>query len=164
MEYLQLFNDNKEVINEKIDRKLKRTLNNGKHFIISLVFIENSKNEFLIQFTSKEKNSVFAITGGHVKYGDNSLDTAIRETEEEMSIKLDKEDLKYVNTTKDKYCYCDIYYVKKDIKLSNLKLEEKEVESVHWMRLDEINELIENGKFREKNILPLKQVLEYRST
>ena len=41
--------------------------------------MENSKGEFLFQMVSKEKGSIWATTGGHVKSGETSLDGIINE-------------------------------------------------------------------------------------
>ena len=160
MEYLQIFDKNKNILNEKIDRRFKRTLKNGKHYMVTLIFIKNKDNKFLVQYTSKAKKSLFAITGGHVSYGDNSITTAIKETEEELGIKLTYDELKYIGTTSNNLCFCDIYYVAKDIPLNKMKLQKEEVESVYWLNIDEIKALIKNNKFRYCNILPLKKLLE----
>ena len=160
VEYLQIFDKAKKPINEKIERKLKRTLKDGKRYMVTLIFIKNSNDEFLVQLTSKEKKNVFAITGGHVTYGDNSIETAIKETKEEVGIYLSKDELNYIGTTIEEKCFCDIYYVKKDIPISNMVLQRSEVESVYWLTLKQIKNLIDNHKFREYNIQPLKKVLE----
>ena len=51
MEYLQVFNNKREMLNEKVPRKEKFNLKDGKYFMIILLFIENSNGEFLIQKT-----------------------------------------------------------------------------------------------------------------
>mgnify|MGYP003309599416 CR=1 FL=1 len=43
-------------------------------------------------------------------------------------------------------------YLKKDIDISELTLQEDEVEYVKWLSVDEINILIDNNEFREGNI------------
>ena len=75
MEYLQVFNDKKKPLDEKVERENKYQLPEGKYFMVVIIFIENSEGKFLLQKTSKERNSCIATTGGHVKFGDNGLDT-----------------------------------------------------------------------------------------
>ena len=48
MELLQLFDENKNMLNESIERDKKKELPEGKYFMIILLFIENN-NKFLIQ-------------------------------------------------------------------------------------------------------------------
>ena len=57
-ELLQVFSYDKSMLNESIERSLKKTLTNGKHFMIVLIFIVN-KGKYLIQKVSKEKGGCF---------------------------------------------------------------------------------------------------------
>ena len=109
MEYLQVFDEYKNKLNEKIERSKKLLLENGKRFMIIVVFIENSENKFLLQKTSEEKDSVIATTGGHVTFGDDGIKTTLKETYEELGIKLDSNEIKYVDTITYQKCYVEVY-------------------------------------------------------
>ena len=50
--------------------------------------------------------------------------------------------------------------ITKKIDINKLKIQEAEVDSLYWMSIDEINELIKEDKFRKSNIIPLEKVLE----
>lgn len=160
MEYLQVFNNKREMLNEKVPRKEKFNLKDGKYFMIILLFIENSNGEFLIQKTSKEKRSVNATTGGHVSYGDDGLKTVIKESKEELGLKLDVNELEFVDSIYENNCIIEIYYVKRDIDINGLVIQKEEVEYVKWYSVDKIMELIDNNDFRETNIEPFKLVLK----
>jgi len=162
MEYLQLFDENKKMINEKIDRELKKTLTGNKYFMIILLFIENDKGEFLLQKTSKIKDSLVATTGGHVEFGDDGLKTTIKEANEELGINLLPSELNCVDTITWGNCYIEVYYTNKPINIAELKLQQEEVESVKWYTVDEINKLTYENKLRKSNIEPFKRVLEYK--
>lgn len=86
------------MLNEKIERSLKLTLTGNKYCMLIMLFIENDKGEFLLQKTSKSRNSEIATTGGHVTYGDDGFKTTIKEAKEELGVNLLPEDLKYVDT------------------------------------------------------------------
>lgn len=161
MEYLQLFDENKNIINEKIDRNLKKTLIGNKFFMIVLLFIEN-ENKFLLQKTSKSRHSEIATTGGHVTYGDNGYMTVIKEAKEELGIEIDEKLLKYVDTLIWGNCYIEVYYTKQIIDIKDINIDEEEVESVDYYSIDEINSLIKDDIFRKGNIEPFKKILEYR--
>ncbi len=62
MEYLQIFDENANQINEKIARENKRNIEPGKFYMIMLIIIENDCNEYLMQLTSKEKGHIYALT------------------------------------------------------------------------------------------------------
>lgn len=161
MELLQLFDENKNMLNEGIERDKKKEVPQGKYFMIILLFIENN-NKFLIQKTSANRESIYATTGGHVTFGDDALKTVIKEAQEELGLEVKKEDLKEIETLKQKYGYMTIYYYNKNVDINNLKLQEEEVESVHWMSIDEINDLIDKDMFRKSHIIPFQKVLEKR--
>lgn len=161
MEKLQLFDINRCMLNESVDRDKKLDLPDGKYFMIVLIFIQNSFGDFLIQKTSASRDSVYATCGGHVSFGDDSIITVLKEAREEMGVSLNKDDVILVDSVRFDHCYCDVYYCKKDIDIDNLVLQCEEVDSVSWMSIDEINSLISSGMFRKGNIIPFNNVLKY---
>lgn len=161
MEYLQLFDDDKNMLQEKIARSEEKNVSLGRYFMIVLVFIENDKHEFLIQKTSVSRNSVYATTGGHVTYGDTSLETVVKEVKEELGINMDESEAEFITSIKHSIAYCEIYYVHKNIDIKDLILQEEKVESADWYSVEEINKLIENGEFRKGNIKEFKLVLDW---
>ena len=161
MEYLQVFDDNKKALNEKVSRANKFDLPDGKYFMVVLIFIENSKGEFLLQKTSKSRNSIIATTGGHVTYGDNAIETVIKECQEELGLSINSNDFSYVCTEKYNDGYLETFYMKKDLDINSLVLQKEEVEYVRWFTKEEIDNLILNNEFREGNIEPYKKVIDY---
>ena len=161
MEYLQVFNSKKERLDEKISRKDKFKLTEDKHFMVVLIFIQNSEGKFLMQKTSKNRGSCIATTGGHVSYGDTGFDTVIREVKEELGLDLNPNEVKYIDTSEFKNGFLENYYVKKDIDISSLTIQKEEVDYVSWYTIDEIKEFINKKEFREGNIEAFKQILEY---
>lgn len=162
MEFLQVFDENKNMLNEKIERELKKTLTGNKYFMIIKLFIENDKGEFLLQKTAASRNSEIATTGGHVTYGDDGFKTVIKEAKEELGIELESDDVQYVDTVTMGNCHIDVYYTNKEINNNDIKLQEEEVESVEWYATDYINKLIENNQLRKSDIEPFNRVLSYK--
>lgn len=160
-ELLQVFDQNKNMLNESIERSLKKTLSDGKHFMIILIFIEND-GKFLIQKVSNEKGSEYATTGGHVTFMDDGFTTCKKEVNEELGITLNDEDIEYVDAIDYKNCFCEIYYSSKYIDINDLTLQEEEVESVSWMSEEEIRLLIKNEQFRKGNIEPFNMIKNYK--
>lgn len=158
MEYLNLYDENKNLTEKTILRGDKPE--DGYYVGIVIIFIENSKGQFLIQKTSKEKGSIWATTGGLVKSGASPDITIIEEMKEELGIDIDIEDLKHITTDKRKHAFQDVYYLKKDIDINDLTLQKEEVEYVKWLSIDEISNLIDNNEFREGNIKPFKYLID----
>ena len=58
----------------------------------------------------------------------------------------------------------DFEDLKKDIDMSDIKIQEDEVEYVEWLSKDKINELIKNNEFREGNIEGYKYIISNMNT
>lgn len=159
MEYLDIYDQNRIFTGKKVLRSKDMNLSDNEFINIVIVFIENSKGEFLIQKTSKEKGSIFATTGGLVKSGSSPDRTIVEEIKEELGIDVNINELKLIKTDMRGHSFQDTYYLKKDIDINNLILQESEVEFVLWLSKDEIKKLIENNEFREGNIIPFEYLI-----
>ena len=89
----------------------------GRYIIVVLVFIQNSKGDFLIQKRSKKKNGKYATTGGHPKSGESSIQGILNEVEEEIGLKLKPDNLQlyYSGKSEEERVFWDDYYIKIDI-------------------------------------------------
>ena len=154
MEKLALYNDNNKPLDKFVNRKDKLSIPDGTYFKIVLIFIQNNENKFLIQKVSKEKGGVYATTGGHVTYNDSSIKTAIKEVKEELNITITEEDLILFSIIKHQKAFADCYYIKKEININDIKLQEEEVEEVFYLTKNEIELLIKEGNFRKSNLKP----------
>lgn len=162
MEYLDLYDKDRKLTGEVILRtEDKANVPDNRYINIVLVFIKNNDDKFLLQLTSKEKGSVIATTGGHVKSGYTSFEGIISEIEEELGLKVNEKDIEYIGTYKRKFAFIDVYYFNKDIMISDINLQNEEVESVKWYTIDEINDIISQNKLRKGNIFAFKMVLDY---
>jgi len=149
MEYLSVYNDKKEKLPKVIERGTK--LEENEHILITTIIIKNKQNKYLIQKTSKEKGSSYALTGGHVAYNETSKETIIRETKEEIGLDISKDNIAYITDIYLKTPIMDIYYLEKDIDLNSLTLQKEEVESIMFLKEEEIKELIKKGKFKKSH-------------
>lgn len=159
MEILDLYDDFGQKLKETINRGEKTE--EGKNIMLSVAFIKNSKGEFLIQKTSKEKGNRYSSTGGHVMHGETGLETIKRELEEELGISATEQDLKYIATFKypKKNCIFNVYLLNIDIDLSKIKLQDTEVESVKYLSVEEINNIINKGNFLESHAYIFKHYI-----
>ena len=148
MEKRDLYDENRNLTGETILKGDK--IPKGKYIVVVLVFIQNSKGEFLIQKRSLRKNGKFATTGGHPKSGESSIQGIITEVEEEIGLKLKPKDLKlyFSGKSETERVFWDDYYVKMDIEdINQLKLQEDEVSSIEWLSEKEIIKLVKQDKF-----------------
>ena len=161
MELLQVFDDDKNMLNEYVERSKKKELPDGKNFMIVLLFIQNNEGKFLIQKVTEEKGDIYATTGGHVSFSYNGLKTTIKECDEELGLKITEDELTLVLVEKVNCCFVENYYLKKEININDLKLQVEEVESVEWLSIDEIKNLIDSDNFRKGNIPAFYKVLQF---
>lgn len=160
MEYLDLYDKNRNLTGEKVLRGKDMYVNDGKYVYIVIVFIQNSEGKFLIQMTSKEKGSIFATTGGLVKSGSTPDITVVEEMQEELGLNIDIEELKLIDIEKREHTFQNVYYLNKDIDINDITIQEEEVEYIKWLSIDEIEELIKNDKFRKGNINGFRKITE----
>ena len=121
----------------------------GRYIVVVLVYIQNSKGQFLIQKRSLKKNGKYASTGGHAKSGETGLQGMITEIKEEIGLDVKPEELKLIYTGREdkEQVFFDLFFLKKDIDIKNLTLQKEEVDSVEWLSIDEIDALIKNDLF-----------------
>lgn len=139
MELLALFDADNNVLDGYIERSNKLNVKPGEYFKIILLYIINSKGEYLIQKPSDEDK--YATTGGHVTYGEDSIETTIKEAKEELGLEISISDFRKYEIIRTPKAFVECFYMEKDIPLDKLKLQEEEVESVSYLNIDEINDL-----------------------
>lgn len=156
MEYLNLYDKEGNLTNEKGIRGEKT----DKLVGIVIIFIENSNGEFLIQKTSKSRENVYATTGGHVSYGSTFKETVINEVKEELGIDISNDNIIEVNTYIREKVIQKVYYLKKNININDIIIQEDEVEKIEWLSKKQINKIIDNNEFRKSNIEGYKYIID----
>lgn len=156
-----IYNEKKEKLNKKIKRGDK--LLDNEHILVAVIFIENSEGKYLIQKTSKEKGEKYATTGGHVLSGEIPKTAIIRETKEELGLDVSNENIIYIGDLLFGIPFGEIYYLKKDLDIAKLKLQQEEVEQVEYLTKTEILKLIETEKMVKSHGLMFKKMLDKTS-
>lgn len=156
MEYLDLYDRHYHNTSKTILRGSKIPDN---YFIkVVVVYIENSEHKFLFQMTSKEKGSIYATTGGHVKSGSNPLSTIQEEVLEELGVLIPKSHFKHLLRTRKFGRILDTYYLKADLDINDLKLQKEEVAAVKWFSKNELEELSKQENIRKSNFDIMRKV------
>lgn len=131
--------------------KRGETLPEGQYHLVVHVCIFNSKNQMLIQQRQPFKdnwNNMWDLTvGGSAIAGDTSSQAAEREVYEELGLKLDLSNVRPDFTISFPNGFDDYYLVRKDVELSELVLQETEVQRVKWADKDEVLRMEEEGTF-----------------
>lgn len=112
------------------------------------VVIINDENEILLQKRSKTKRvnpSKWGICGGKADLGETTEETGIRETFEEIGVKLNKDELKFLSMATEGKIHFTVYYVRKDVDINECKLQQEEVEEVKYFKIEELQSLDHEG-------------------
>ena len=123
----------------------------GDYHLVIHVWIINDKGEFLIQKRQPWKEGYPDMwdcsVAGSAILGDTSEKAAIRETKEELGIDLDMSKGELLFTVKFSQGFDDIWLVRQNVDINDLKLQYEEVADAKWVVESEIRELILNGEF-----------------
>lgn len=125
-------------------------LKNGEFHLAVHIWIVNDNEEFLIQKRAdnlKHLPGVWAVTGGSVIAGEDSLTAALREVKEEIGINIDPKRIKMLFRTKKKDHFADVWIVRKNVLLSQLEIQVDEVSLVKWVNKKVLLDMINTGVF-----------------
>lgn len=122
----------------------------GFYHLAADIWMVNDNKQILIQKRSSQKKkspNVWAMTGGSSLAGETSLETIEREVKEEIGISLNMDNLILGTKIKTGTVFLDTYFIKQDVDLNDIVMQEEEVSDVKWATIEEIDELVENGDF-----------------
>ena len=150
-EYWDIYNKNFEKINKRVKRGDK--LEDDEYHLVINAWIVNSKGEFLItqRVATKPHPLMWECTGVSAIEGDNPLDACVREIKEEVGLDIDVKTARHIGTTIRYYKNCpdilDVWLFKSDADISEITIQEEEVNDVMWADKKKILDLHYAGKF-----------------
>jgi len=129
VEYFEVLTENGERTGIKKSRD--EVLRDSDWHEVASVWLLSKNGEMLIQQRSERKKvnplKWTLFTGGHIEYGEDAEAAAIREVREEVGIKLEKQDLKYIKPIKIQY------------QIKSLNINVREIKHEYIVVLDEID-------------------------
>lgn len=149
MEIIDLYDRQKRKLNKTFDRWSGEPVEGEYKQTVHIWFL-NSKGELLVQkrsMTRTRNPGKWAFTGGAVDTGETSLQSAIREVEEELGLKFLEEELDFIISFKREHVFVDVWLIRADIDINEIKMQEEEVEEVKWVSLSELTEMIRKDEF-----------------
>lgn len=155
MEIWDLYTERRELTGKEHVRG--EEIPQGFYHLVVHVWIRNRKGEYLISQRSKDRPAfplMWECVGGSALKGEDSLSAALRETEEEVGVKL--------SPNNGKILFSMVGRVVNDVKFSDIvdvwlfdydgpvdlkRATTREVAQTLWMKKSEIFELFEKGVF-----------------
>ena len=120
----------------------------GHYIAVVGIVIINNNNEILLQKRSRFKRanpSKWGICGGKVDLNETTIDAGVRETVEEIGIRLNKEDLNFLSMDINEKTHFTVYYVRQDVDIDKCRLQEEGLEEVKYFKIEELQELDNEG-------------------
>ncbi|MFH5881513.1 NUDIX hydrolase [Liberiplasma polymorphum] len=129
-------------------------LKKGEYFPVVHIWIKDQDGSFLIQQRAKKTDPVpyqWAIASGLVQSGESPIESAIRETREEIGLSFNEDDLKLLNkvvTSEGRYqTITYIYLIETTIDQSKIVLDKEEVLNIQKVSLQTIKKMIQENTF-----------------
>ena len=142
MELVDLLNDRKELIGETCERN---SVPEGKYRLSIHIWIVNDKNEILIQQRSASRKmfpNMWTNTGGACIAGETSIETVFRELKEELNVIPNIDNLELIASYKRKKDYVDVWLLRQNINIKDLKFNDNEVQAAKWATIEEWKKLL----------------------
>lgn len=152
MELLDILDEEGNKIGIKERSEVHR---DGDWHKVAFVFVVNDKGEIILQKKSKEKqsnpNKWTASASGHLSAGDTEIEGAMRELQEEIGVKADEKELKYLGMIKEQWSnekrkishMSIVYLLFKNVKIEQLILQEEEVSEVKYVSYRDFEKMLQ---------------------
>lgn len=172
MEYLDILDGSGNKTGETIsydDAHEKGIIHKSVH-----VWILNNNNEILLQKREKNRRAYPGFwdisASGHISAGQISVEAAQMETEEELGITVTSDELKLLFTLEEHVIinngtyvnneFQDIYLVKKDLNISDIRIQPDEVEAVKFVSIEDFKKMIDGTDDSGERLVPHEE--EYK--
>ncbi len=125
----------------------------GEYHLTVYVLIENDNGEYLISQRTPNKSlpHMWECTGGNAVAGDDSLTTALKETNEELGIVLEPLNGQRIKRQIRKcicnHCLADVWLFRQNVDISEVTLAPDETCGAMWASRDKMNRMIDEGTF-----------------
>ena len=146
MELVDVYNERKELMGVTKDKK---SLGDNEYRLSTFIWIINSKKELLIQQRTKDTKkmpNMWGATAGAVREKETALAGAIREVKEEIGIDTLADEYEYIGSYKRIKDFVEVFLLKKDIELSDVVIDEREVQAVKYVSVEKFKQMIEDNE------------------
>lgn len=149
MEIFDLYDRDRKLTGETMIRGQRPP--EGRYFLVVHICIFDQKGQMLIQKRSTEKGFWAGLwdvsVGGAAQKGDSSWQAAQRELAEELGIDFDFSEVRPAITVNFETGFDDVYLIRLDPEIDQLRLQMDEVTEVRWSDQKTIQAMIEKGEF-----------------
>lgn len=141
MEQWDIYNQDKKKTGKTVVRGT--ALEKGEYHLVVGIWTITDEGKILLtqRHPDKDAGLLWECSGGGVLAGESSLEGAVRELGEEVGIHVSEKDLVFLGTILTEKYFVDSYLYKGNVKVEDLKLQEKEVVDAKLVTLAEFDEM-----------------------
>ncbi len=150
MEYIDVYDENRNFLNKVVKRC--DTLGEKEFRLAVSVLVINKNDEILTTLRSSQKSSYpnkWENTTGGVVSGEDMISACIRELYEETGIVAKVNEFSKIAEFISGDLLFDTFVLFKDVKLEDIKLDEKETVDARFVSIEEFDRMIEEGMVLE---------------
>ena len=117
----------------------------GEYHVVVSIWTVDSHGNILLTLRDPIKESYpnhWENTGGSVLAGETSLQAAVRELEEETGIVATEAELRFLATETTRDTFVDHYFLRRDLPLSDIRLQKGETADAKWVSLPELDSMV----------------------
>lgn len=156
MELLDVYNQDRNFIGKVISyNQINKDLNDNEFCLMTILAIFNEDNEMLIhkrQATKPRFPNLWDVSVGGITYSGETTQMAIeRNLLDKLNYKYDLSKMIPNFTVNVNKWFCDVYTIKEDIDINDIKVEYQDVQNLIWASKEEVIQLIEEEKFVKYN-------------
>ncbi|MBQ2942610.1 MAG: NUDIX domain-containing protein [Clostridia bacterium] len=155
MEKWDILNSAGEPTGETVERSAN-ALKEGQFHLVIHVWVINGKKKTLIQKRSDKVDilpGMWAATSGSALSGETELDAAKRELSEELGIKAKDDELILIKKYRGRNNFVYVYAVHKNVGISEITMQEEEVQAVKWVTSKELSDMVHKKQFHHYNYM-----------
>lgn len=142
--------DENGIATGKTTTRGRNNFRNGEYHLVVHIWIVSSDGRLLIQRRADSKKLMpgeWAATGGAAISGEDSFTAASRELYEELGILGNIKSLKKGFRIKRRSSLLDVWFIKCDLPVEALTLQESEVAEAKWVTVEALKAMISEGNF-----------------
>lgn len=161
MDIYDLYDDHGNMVGECAPRNTP--LPRNRNILTVHIYIQNDDGLYLIQKRSLRKDifpGLWDVTMGAVKRGESSIQGAIRETEEELGLKLEEGEMEYLGRRLNHPALWDVWLARTKFRAEDCRLQPTEVLEIRMVTKSEMLRVFKEQRHRPQEYLDkLKELL-----
>lgn len=160
MELWDLYDGDRRLLSRTIQRGMPHPA--GTYHLVVNVWVINSKGEVLLTLRALEKEQypgLWESQGGAALAGEESLPAVQRELYEETGLQLTASAFTLLGTSLEKTAVVDIYAVRADIPIKDIRLQPGETVSAQWVTPHMLEAMAAAGQVSDATLRRRKAVL-----